>query len=728
MKRVKKGLIGLCAMALAFTIWFGNLCLPEVSAFGADRGRTWEFSEEELAWIEEARTELKEILKERTVIALVYLSDSLPVREAADENSDAVCEVPSGQQVQILDVCLTEDYRAWEYVKFSRGGTEYTGYIPREHLACSDEVFLEWEDFYGMNPSSRALMSLGGDTRSAYADVEQFPESYRSALKALKEAHPNWTFVKMNTNLDWNTVVKNEMVRGRNLIPTSFSEAMWDSQHSPGWGYITEDALKYYLDPRNGLTEELIFQFELLTYNESYHTESAVQTFLNQTFMSGIIPNLELTYAKTFFAVGKELNVSPFHLACRVYQEQGNGTSPLISGNYEGAGGIYKGYYNYFNIGASGKTDEEVILSGLKRAKEENWYNGYYSILGGAKEIAKNYILHCQDTLYLQKFDVDSSYDGLYWHQYMQNVCAPSSEGKNIRKLYNQAGSLDNTFVFKIPVYNNMPEKACENPDVSYTMVMKKPEGYKKAEVYIDGVLKETKEIDGYLYTELTDGEAATAVMYQYNENNIPVGMKVWELSHNGKRYDVKELSGLTDLLSYHGFSVRITGKSGIRFKTGVSAETRAQLLSDAGIDGYRLKEYGTLVMINDNREQYPMVMGGQKVLSGRSYGINEKGEPEDKIYETVNGRYRYTSVLVGLPVNQYQTDYAFRGYAVLTKGEKEVTVYGPVMWRSIYTLAQQVLAAGQYKEGSDADVFLRKLIKDADEYKAVTVSGGDAG
>ena len=78
--------------------------------------------------------------------------------------------------------------------------------------------------------------------------------------------------------------------------------------------------------------------------------------------------------------------------------------------------------------------------------------------MGGAEFISKSYILRGQDTLYLQKFDVDSSYDGLYWHQYMQNICAPSSEGSNIRKLYAEAGALDNQFVFRIPVYNNMPE------------------------------------------------------------------------------------------------------------------------------------------------------------------------------------------------------------------------------------------------------------------------------
>lgn len=667
-------------------------------------------SEEDREWITQARTSLSGILKDRIVMALVYLSDQYPVRESADYDSAVVAEVPSGQQVQIQDIVVDDQYEVWEYVLFYYQGKQYTGYIPRTYLACSDEVFLEWETEYGMNPAAWSIMSLDGEAAQSYQDIEQFPASYQAALTALKEAHPNWTFVKMNTNLDWNVVVQNEMVRGRNLIPSSFPEYMWDGLYSSGWAYVTEDSLKYYLDPRNGLTEEWIFQFEQLTYNESYHTEAAVQAFLNNTFMSGGIPDLQLTYAHAFYAIGKELGVSPFHLACRVYQEQGQGTSALISGTYPG----YEGYYNYFNIGASGSTTEAVIVSGLERAKKEGWSDRYQSIYGGSRILSSNYILHGQDTLYLQKFDVDNSYDGMYWHQYMQNICAPTSEGSNIRKSYEKAGSLDNTFVFKIPVYNNMPEAACARPTVSYTIALSAPEGYTDPAIYLDGIAYQAAFYDNRYFVDAPDGNARTAIMYKYNENGVPVGMYVWELSHNGRTYQATAVPELENLLSYHGFSVRITGKSGIRFKTGISADLRNQLIQ-SGAAGYVLKEYGTLVMNNANRAQYPLIKGGEKVLSGLSYGINESGALEDKIYETVDGRYRFTSVLVGLPVTQYKTEFAFRGYIVLTKNGQDITLYGPTVWRSIYTLAQQVLGLGQYAEGSEADQFLKQLISDAD-------------
>ena len=132
-------------------------------------------------------------------------------------------------------------------------------------------------------------------------------------------------------------------------------------------------------------------------------------------------------------------------------QEQGvRGDSALISGAY--------GAYNYFNVKASGATDTEILANGIAYAQSQGWVTRYASILGGAQVVGGNYISKGQDSLYLQKFDVDASYYGLYSHQYMQNIQAPRSEATTTKKMYANAGSLNSAFVFKIPVYNNMPD------------------------------------------------------------------------------------------------------------------------------------------------------------------------------------------------------------------------------------------------------------------------------
>lgn len=699
-----------------FLLFLSTICIAAgLFLTGAFTYEAHALDEETAAWVEEARGALQEIVQEWDIMALVYLSDQYPIRDQASYDGQVLVTVPSGQMVEIKDVFVDDNYEVWTYVSLLYGTQEYQGYIPRSYLACSDEKFLEWEANYGMNPSAN-IVSYSADGTQRYADIEQFPASYQAALTALKQRHPNWTFVKMNTGLDWDTVIYNQLQGGRSLVYKTFPDYTKAGAYDDGnWFYATEEILEYYMDPRNALTEDAVFQFEQLTYNETYHTEAAVETFLNNTFMNSSknAPGTSMTYAHIFWAIGAEegRKVSPFHLAARVYQEQGQGTSGLISGTYPG----YEGYYNYFNVGATGTTTTQVIENGLKYAKDKNWYNAYYSILGGADVISANYIKRGQDTLYLQKYNVNpNGYYALYTHQYMQNISAPTSEAKSMKRLYESASSLENTFVFKIPVFENMPGSASPMPTASTDVILEYPQGYSDATVYLDGVAYTAEVQNGKYVVKAPGTDAKTAVVYRYDGSGVPVGMYVWTLTYGNNSYTATAQPGLQDLLTYHGFSIRITGKSGIRFKTGISTDVRAALLS-GGVNGYRLKEYGTLVMNNANRGAYPMIMGGEKVLSGMSYGTNSNGAVEDVIFETTGGRHRFTSVLVGLPASQYKTEYAFRGYIVLEKDGAQITIYGPVVARSIYALAQQMLQMGTYPQGSDADLFLRQLISDAD-------------
>lgn len=698
-------------------IWLSTIIIAAVMLTAAPLTyQAYALTEEEEAWVNEARAALQEILAEREVMAVVYLSDKYSVREEASVDSNVVVKIPSGQTVLVRDVVIDSDYQTWSFVSFTYKGTDYQGYVQRANLACSDERFLEWEMNYGMNPGNAAMYALE-DGEIVYADIEAFPESYRSALTALKEKYPNWIFVAQNLELDWDTVIANEIIGGKSLVEYTYPAYCKEGLYDDGqWYYASKEILELYMDPRNSLHEDAIFQFEQLTYNESYHTEAAIEAFLTNTFMNSSqnAPGTVMTYAHIFWAIGAEegREVSPFHLAARVLQEQGaQGGSALISGTYGG----YEGYYNYFNVKASGNTTEEVIVNGLKYAKEQNWNNAYFSILGGANLLSKNYIGRGQDTLYLQKYNVAPDNPGdLFGHQYMQNIAAPTSEAKSVKKLYASANALDSAFVFKIPVYQNMPETACPMPTSSTNVVLQVPSGYTNTTVYVEGVPYSTVSRNGRQIATAADGNATSAVAFKYNTSGVPTGMYVWTLEYKNGAYTATPQPEMVDLLTYHGFSVRITGKSGIRFKTGIDSTLR-ETLTTTGVNGYKLKEYGTLVMNNANRDTYPMIKGGEKVLSGLSYGTDANGKAQDVIFETVSGRHRYTSVLVGLPAAQYKTEFAFGGYLILEKDGVQTTIYGPVIAKSIYSLAQQLLDLGTYPAGSEADVFLRQLIADGD-------------
>lgn len=708
--------------------------------------RAEELDPETLEYLAFLNEDLQTITDGGEIMAVLYREQKLPVRTAPDLTAPVAAELYSGQTVFITGVALDSDYGLWSQIGFYYQQEYLTGYIERDYLMCTDERYKEWEAANGLDPSLVSTMSLtvsDGDVRSTFDEVNQFPESYREALDALKEAHPNWHFTPLVTNLDWNTVIDNEM-GAKSLVYYTFEDWNKDGLYDEhNWYYATRPILEYYMDPRNGLTEERIFQFEQLTYNESYHTYEAMNRFLTGTFMdpSKKVPGTNLSYPYLIWSFGAESNrrVSPFHLASRIIQEQGRqGTGDLISGTYPG----YEGYYNYFNIRATGTTHAEVVKNGLEYAKgvwEKKYqeikafevangrseveskalYSAYFALEDGADFISQNYIQKGQDTLYLQKYNVNpNGYYPVYTHQYMQNISAPTTEARNIRNLYNEAGALDMEFNFKIPVYLNMPETAVPYPTIEENLYLTIPEGYDTGTIFVDGVAYPTETKFGYQVANLPNTDAKTAIAYKYNASGVPEGMYVWELTYTQKnKYQVTALPNFENLLSYHGFSIRITGKSGMRFKSGI-IEAMKQQMTAGTVDGYSLVEYGTLIMSDSNRAKYPMVLDGKKVKKGISFGV-ENGQSVDRVYKTVDGRVQYTAVLIDLEIPYYQTVIAFRPYAVLQKDGKQVVLYGGIRTNSIYSLSKLALERGLCAEGSPEDIFVKQLIADADAYAA---------
>lgn len=289
---------------------------------------------------------------------------------------------------------------------------------------------------------------------------------YRAVIQSLANSHSNWTFKLYETGLDWETVINSEYQghgsSPKNLVPSSYS-SVWKCSicgskvYDTGkWCCASRGAIEHIMDPRNSITEANIFQYLLLS-NDKNITKAQVKTMAskisylnNQTIIDGI------------YDAAQELNINPFYIIGKILQEQGSGANSLCSG--QGYKGQYVGYYNLFNVGASGNTTEAVILNGLKYAKNQGWNTPKKAIIGGIGTI-KNYINRGQDTLYYQKFNV--TYSPYFVSQYAQNIFDSQSIGQILKGYYKDSGLLESSFTFEIPLYKNMPSSAVKSPSTS---------------------------------------------------------------------------------------------------------------------------------------------------------------------------------------------------------------------------------------------------------------------
>ena len=374
-----------------------------------------------------------------------------------------VVQLNAGHDVTILDEVKGSDNFTWYHVSFSYLGNNKEGYVRSDlvtrqagtqTVAASDEAFEKV--------------------------IAELPDSYKNNLRILHSKYPNWKIVPVKTGLKWEDVVNAECAIGKNLTPMTSTPSwkstdpraynreknQWYGFDGGSWAAASADVIRYYLDPRNFLDETGIFQFETLEYQD-YQNDAGVTNILTGSFMSGSYTDTDgvtRSYANTFVEAGKQNGISPYHLAARCLQEQGlTGESDSIKGNVSG----YQNLFNYFNIGAYAANGLPASINGLIYASGSDaaysrpWNSRYRSIVGAAKYVSEKYVKKSQNTLYFQKFNVINAENGIYSHQYMNNISAASAEGTRLKRAYTD---LNMALEFRIPYYSEMPETVCEKP------------------------------------------------------------------------------------------------------------------------------------------------------------------------------------------------------------------------------------------------------------------------
>jgi len=213
-------------------------------------------------------------------------ASSLNVRSGAGTSYSSVGKLGKGTAVTVVGEKTASDGKTWYQIRYTSGGSTQTGYVL--------STYVKFPVSYSHDSSFESKLSAQG-----------FPESYKDGLRQIHAQYPNWTFTAVKTGLDWNTVIQNEGVLGRNLVHTNSISSYksladgaynWDSGTWTGfdgstWVAASTEIISYYMDPRNFLDEVNIFQFLDQSYNASLHTKEGLQSMLKGTFMEGSVKN-----------------------------------------------------------------------------------------------------------------------------------------------------------------------------------------------------------------------------------------------------------------------------------------------------------------------------------------------------------------------------------------------------------------------------------------------------
>lgn len=403
----------------------------------------------------------------------VVTGDVVNVRTGPGTSYSKVIQLTQGTKVTVTDEATASDGKVWYKIKYyTTSGTLVAGYMTSEYLELSNVIEYQPDaDF------------------EAYLTAQGFPEGYKDGLRKLHAEYPNWVFQADHLDYTWDEVLNAESVVGRNLIAYSsisswksvatgaydWNTGSWVGFDGGSWAAASPELIAYCLDPRNFLDDTYIFQFELLSYQSATQTSAGLQNIISGTFLDNSNVENGKSYSQILMEAASISGVSPYHLASRILQEIGtNGTSGSISGTYPG----YEGYYNYFNIGAYATSTRTAVESGLYYAQGTTattylrpWNTRYAAIVGGATYVGNGYVNIGQDTLYYQKFDFIGT---PYTHQYMTHVLAPKSESLKLAKAYTDSMRESTSLVFKIPVYQNMPDSiaACPSGDGSPSNIL----------------------------------------------------------------------------------------------------------------------------------------------------------------------------------------------------------------------------------------------------------------
>ena len=246
----------------------------------------------------------------------------------------------------------------------------------------------------------------------------------------------------------------------------------------------------------------------------------------------------------------------------------------------------------------------------------------------------------------------------------------------------------------------------------NYLDVTDKPEFNGKTTVTVDGKEYPIEQMNGTRYVNLPEtGDLLTICSFKDDTptgsyTNYPTGMQVFRITRQEGGAKAEEITEFANLLNYAGCSIRVSGKKGIRMITAIDQGVKKSLVSKAGLAGYTLEEYGTVVQWADKLGSDTLNLNNSTM---KNYAY-KKGKA-DPIFAKADGMIQYTNVLVGFTDAQCEPDLVMRPYIKLkdTATGETVTLYGGSVTRSIGYVAWQ--NRDTYKQGTASYKYVWDII-----------------
>ncbi|ETP73909.1 beta- N-acetylglucosaminidase [Lachnospiraceae bacterium JC7] len=210
----------------------------------------------------------------------VISGSNVNVRSGAGTDSSIVTSLGNNTQVTVMNQATGTDGNVWYQISFAGG----SGYVRSD--------FVKYQATYTTDANFEDYLTQQG-----------FPESYKPGLRQLHAQYPNWVFTAEQTGLDWSYVIQSELQGTNSLIEKTVRSSWkstdpgkfdWTTSTWPGfdgatWVAASQGILEYYMDPRNFLDENYIFQFTAHKFDPAKQTLDGLKSMVQGTFLEGAV-------------------------------------------------------------------------------------------------------------------------------------------------------------------------------------------------------------------------------------------------------------------------------------------------------------------------------------------------------------------------------------------------------------------------------------------------------